>query len=122
MDVLVVDDDPDVRIMLGLVLDDDGLTVREACDGLDALVAIEERVPDVIVLDLMMPNLDGFGVLAAMRERGIGAETRVLILSCKVDESDVARGHELGASDYMTKPFDPTTLATRIHELAAAPT
>ena len=122
-EVLLVDDDPDIRGMLAFTLDDYGFTVREAGDGAEAIAALEERAPDLMVLDLMMPNLDGFGVLAAMRDRGLAPQTRVLILSCKVDERDLVRGYELGAHDYVTKPFDPDGLAATLQALlAAAPT
>ena len=113
-EVLLVDDDPDIRAMLAFTLDDYGFTVREAGDGAQAIAALEQRPPDLMVLDLMMPGIDGFGVLAAMRDRGLAAETRVLILSCKVDERDLTRGYELGADEYVTKPFDPDGLAATI--------
>ena len=118
-EVLLVDDDPDIRAMLAFTLDDYGFSVREAGDGAQALAALELRAPDLMVLDLMMPGIDGFGVLAAMRERGLCPDTRVLILSCKVDERDLVRGYELGADDYVTKPFDPDGLATTIAGLIA---
>ncbi len=119
-EVLLVDDDPDIRGMLAFTMDDYGFVVREAGDGNQAIAALEERAPDVMVLDLMMPNTDGFGVLAAMRERNLAPDTKVLILSCKVDERDLTRGYELGADDYVTKPFDPDQLALRVQELAVA--
>src|SRR5688572_8173466 len=96
-EVLLVDDDPDIRAMLAFTLDDYGFTIREAGDGVQALHALAEHAPDVMVLDLMMPNIDGFGVLAEMRDRNLAPTTRVLILSCKVDERDFVRGYELGA-------------------------
>jgi len=119
-EILLVDDDPDIRGMLAFTLDDYGFSVREAGDGAEAIAALEERPPDVMVLDLMMPNVDGFGVLKAMRERGLAPGTRVLILSCKVDERDLVRGYELGAHDYVTKPFDPDGLAATISSLLAS--
>ncbi|MDQ3147154.1 MAG: response regulator transcription factor [Actinomycetota bacterium] len=119
-EVLLVDDDPDIRGMLAFTLDDYGFTVREAEDGAAAIAALEERAPDIIVLDLMMPVLDGFGVLAVMRERGLAPDTRVLILSCKVDEQALVRTSELGANEYVSKPFDPEGLAGKLNTLAAA--
>ena len=120
-EVLLVDDDPDIRAMLAFTLDDYGFTIREAGDGVQALHALAEHAPDVMVLDLMMPNIDGFGVLAEMRDRNLAPTTRVLILSCKVDERDFVRGYELGADEYVTKPFDPDGLARVVEKLAAAP-
>ena len=118
-EVLLVDDDPDIRAMLAFTLDDYGFTIREAGDGVQALHALAEHAPDVMVLDLMMPNIDGFGVLAEMRDRNLAPTTRVLILSCKVDERDFVRGYELGADEYVTKPFDPDGLARVVEKLAA---
>jgi DNA-binding response OmpR family regulator len=118
-EVLLVDDDPDIRAMLAFTLDDYGFSVREAGDGAQAIAALELRAPDLMVLDLMMPGIDGFGVLSAMRERGLAPDTRVLILSCKVDERDLVRGYELGADEYVTKPFDPDGLAATIAGLLA---
>jgi DNA-binding response OmpR family regulator len=116
-EVLLVDDDPDIRGMLAFTFADYGFTVREAGDGAQALAALREHAPDVMVLDLMMPNLDGFGLLAAMRRDNVAPETRVLILSCKVDERDLTRGYELGADDYVTKPFDPDQLAQKVERM-----
>jgi DNA-binding response OmpR family regulator len=119
-EVLLVDDDPDIRGMLAFTLDDYGFTVREAEDGAAAIAALEERAPDIMVLDLMMPVLDGFGVLAVMRERGLAPNTRVLILSAKVDERAMVRTYELGANDYVSKPFDPDGLAGKLRTLVDA--
>lgn len=119
-DVLLVDDDPDIRGMLAFTLMDYGFDVREAGDGMQAIAALEAKAPDVMVLDLMMPVLDGFGVLAAMRERGLAPNTRVLILSCMVDERSLVRTYELGADDYVSKPFDPDGLAGSLRKLIDA--
>ena len=118
-EVLIVDDDADIRGMLALTLEDYGFTVREAADGNLALEALAEKPPECMVLDLMMPNLDGYGVLKAMRAQGIAPRTRVVILTCKVEERDFMRGWELGADDYLTKPFDPERLGRRLQELMA---
>lgn len=119
-EVLLVDDDPDVRAMLAITLEDDGHTVREAGDGLQALAALEEKVPDCVVLDVMMPALDGFGVLREMRRRELATEARVLLLTCKAEEQDFVRGWELGADEYLTKPFDPDLLLKKVEALLTA--
>jgi DNA-binding response OmpR family regulator len=116
-DVLVVDDDADIRMMLRLNLEDAGFVVREAADGYAALAALEEHAPDLMVLDLMMPRLDGYGVLKSIRQRDLAPRTKVMILTCKVEERDYARGWELGADEYMTKPFAPDHLAKALDEL-----
>ena len=118
-DVLVVDDDPDIRAMLVFALEDSGFFVRQAGDGAAALAAMEERAPDCIVLDLMMPNVDGFGVLRGRRQKGLAPEARVLILTCKTAERDYVRGWEMGADEYVTKPFDPDRLIAKVRELLA---
>ena len=116
-EVLVVDDDGDIRTMLRITLEDAGFVVREAGDGYAALAALEEHAPDCMVLDLMMPKLDGFGVLKSIRQRDLAPRTKVMILTCKVEERDFARGWELGADEYMTKPFEPERLARKLDEL-----
>jgi two-component system OmpR family response regulator len=120
-EVLVVDDDPDIRGMLAFTLMDSGFEVRQAADGDAALVALAERAPDCLVLDLMMPGTDGFGVLRAKRQQGLAPDTRVLILTCRTGERDYVRGWELGADEYVSKPFDPERLVLRIAELLAVP-
>ena len=119
-EVLVVDDDPDIRLLVTFALEDSGFVVRQAADGNQALAALEERPPDAMVLDVMMPNVDGFGVLRGMRQRGLAQDTRVLILTCKTEERDHLRGWELGAHEYLTKPFDPEELVSCLQALIAA--
>ena len=116
-EVLVVDDDADIRTMLRITLESAGFIVREAADGYAALAALEDHAPDCMVLDLMMPKLDGWGVLKSVRQRDLAARTKVMILSCKVEERDFVRGWELGADEYMTKPFEPDRLANKLDEL-----
>ena len=116
-EVLIVDDDPDIRMMLRFALEDVGFDVRLATDGVEALAALRERAPECMVLDLMMPNLDGFGLLRMMRETGLADATRTVILTCKVDDADVVTGLELGAHEYLSKPFDPDRLAGTLRRL-----
>ena len=121
MELLIVDDDHNIRDMLGLVLEDAGHTVRVARDGLEAMVALEESAPHAMVLDLMMPGLDGHGVLRTMRERDLAAETRVLVLTCKLHAGEFIEAWQLGADEYVTKPVDPFQLVERLHGLLAIP-
>lgn len=116
-EVLIVDDDPDIRGILAFTLEDAGYMVREAGDGAEALLAMEKKAPDCLVLDLMMPGVDGFGVLRSKRQLGIAPDARVLILTCKTAERDYVRGWELGADEYLTKPFDPDELIDKVKEL-----
>lgn len=121
-EVLLVDDDADIRSMLVYILEEHGFDLREAADGREALVALEDRPPHVMVLDVMMPHLDGFGVLAERAARGLAPHTKVIVLSAKADERSVLRGFELQADEYLAKPFDPDRLVDLVTRLAAAAT
>lgn len=116
-DVLIVDDDADIRAILSFTLEDAGYDVREAADGAQAVVAMQHRAPDCLVLDVMMPGVDGFGVLRSRRRLALAPKTRVLMLTAKTAEKDFARGWELGADEYITKPFDPEDLLETVRAL-----
>jgi two-component system response regulator MprA len=119
MSVLVVDDDPLIAGMLRLVLEGEGYEVREASDGREALVSVESDRPDVIVLDMMMPNVNGYGVLEALRDNGWSDATRVVMLTCCSQEEDVRKSLQLGADDYLTKPVDVDYLLGVVQDLLA---
>ena len=121
MELLIVDDDHNIREMLGLVLEDGGHTVRVASDGLEAVAMLEESAPHCMVLDLMMPGLDGHGVLRTMRQRDLAAETRVLVLTCKLHAGEFIEAWQLGADEYVTKPVDPFALVEKLTALLAIP-
>jgi DNA-binding response OmpR family regulator len=121
-EVLIVDDDPDVRGMLAFLLNDEGFAVREAKDGADALDELAKRSPDCMVLDLMMPELDGFKVLEAMRTQDLAASTRVIVFSCKDEERTFVRVWELGADEFLTKPVDPDVISQKVIALLEAGT
>ncbi|MEY2453764.1 MAG: two-component system, OmpR family, phosphate regulon response regulator PhoB [Acidimicrobiaceae bacterium] len=120
--VLVVDDDASVRAMLGYLLHDEGYNVREAADGAEAIGELAVDAPDCMVLDLMMPKVDGVEVLRARRDRGFAPDTRVLVLTAKTDTKDAVWCWELGADEYMSKPVDPEKLAREIRQLLARST
>jgi len=117
--VLVVDDDASVRGMLGYLLHDEGYDVREAADGVEAIDELVARAPDCMVLDLMMPNVDGVGVLRARKARGFAPDTRVLVLTAKTDTKDAVWCWELGADEYLNKPVDPDKFAREVRQLLA---
>ncbi|MDQ1437855.1 MAG: hypothetical protein QOK43_1484 [Acidimicrobiaceae bacterium] len=124
MSVLVVDDDPLIAGMLRLVLEGEGYEVYEASDGRAALETVRDTAPDVMVLDMMMPHVDGYGVLAALRDdasgdAALGRGTRVVMLTCCSQEEDVRRCLELGADDYLTKPVDVDFLLRTVQDLLA---
>lgn len=110
--VLVVDDDPTVREVVAGYLSRAGLTVDEAADGMDALARARHTPPDLVVLDLMLPGLDGLEVLRRLRaERG---NLPVVLLTARGEESDRVLGLEVGADDYVTKPFGVDELLARL--------
>jgi two-component system response regulator MprA len=119
MSVLVVDDDPLIAGMLRLVLEGEGYEVREASDGRAALASVQADAPDVMVLDMMMPHVDGYGVLTALHDGSLGDSTRVVMLTCCSQEEDVARCLEMGADDYLTKPVDVDFLLRTVQDLLA---
>ncbi|NOZ05172.1 MAG: response regulator transcription factor [Chloroflexi bacterium] len=109
--ILVVDDEPRMVRFIRLNLEADGYWVSEASDGLEALQRVREHLPDLVVLDVAMPGLDGFETLAEIRKV---SEVPVIMLTVRGEEGDRIRGLELGADDYVTKPFSPRELASRI--------
>ena len=116
-EVLIVDDDVDIRAILAFTLEDAGFEVREAADGHQAIAALQLRAPDCLVLDVMMPGFDGFGVLRARRQSGLAPDARVVMLTARTAERDFVRGWELGADEYLTKPFDPDELVVTVRRL-----
>ncbi len=109
--ILVVDDDPRLRQLVRDYLHAEGFRVLTASDGQEALFVARHEKPDLIVLDLMMPVLDGYEFMRAHQRE---AETPIIVLTAKVEESDKVLGLELGADDYVTKPFSPRELTARI--------
>ncbi len=109
--VLVVDDEPRIRRFVRMNLELEGYEVFEADNGLAALEKVREYMPDLVLMDVMMPNLDGFETLARIREF---SAVPVIMLTVKGDEEDLTHGLDLGADDYITKPFSPRVLSSRI--------
>jgi DNA-binding response OmpR family regulator len=116
-DVLLVDDDEIVRGLLVWLFEDAGYEVRQAADGREALAALGRQAPDCMVLDLMMPEVDGFEVLRRRQERQLAQETRVIILTAKDSPSDQVLCWEHGADEYLTKPFDGDRLIKLVGDL-----
>ncbi len=109
--ILVVDDEPRMTKFVRMNLELEGYRVSEASDGLEALNKARDELPDLIILDVNMPELDGFETLKLLRQTG---NTPVIMLTVKADEDDRIKGLELGADDYVTKPFSPRELASRV--------
>jgi two-component system, OmpR family, phosphate regulon response regulator PhoB len=112
--VLVVDDDPDVCDLVTYKLEQSGFDVRRASDGDAALREVAGKVPDLVLLDIMMPGISGLEVLQRWRADAATAAMPVILLTAKAQENDVERGFELGADDYVVKPFSPRELVRRV--------
>ncbi|MGI8776454.1 MAG: response regulator transcription factor [Acidimicrobiales bacterium] len=115
MRILVVDDEPALQASLGRILRQAGYDVDAAVDGRQALAAMGESAPDAVVLDVMMPGLDGLEV--TRRLRGMGDRTPVLLLTARQEVSDRVAGLDAGADDYLTKPFAVEELLARLRAL-----
>lgn len=112
--ILVVDDDAEIQQLLGYVLRREGHQVVEAPTGEEALRIIQRTAPDLVILDLMLPGIDGFTVCERLR---LARSMPVLMLTGRATETDKVRGLDMGADDYLTKPFSPTELLARVRAL-----
>jgi two-component system, OmpR family, alkaline phosphatase synthesis response regulator PhoP len=112
--VLVVDDERDILELVKYNLDKEGYQVTVVTTGEDALLATRSRMPDIIVLDLMLPGVDGLEVCRRLKADPKTRGIPIVMLTAKGDEADVVAGLELGAADYVTKPFSPRVLTARI--------
>ncbi len=112
--VLLVDDEDPLRKVLRDLLERDGYVVSEAADGVEALDQVDRVAPDIIVLDLNLPGLDGYGVLSHLRSRTATADVPVVVLTAKGDEDNEVRVFEMGADDFLSKPFRAKALSARL--------
>lgn len=110
--ILVADDEAEIRDVLRLYLEKDGYEVAEAADGIEALEICKREKPDLIILDIMMPGIDGYRVLRNVRE---SSNIPVIVLSAKNSDSDKILGLDLGADDYIVKPFVPLEAVARVN-------
>ncbi len=117
--ILVVDDDPLVTGLVKINLELGGFEVEEAWGGEEALQIIEERVPDLVLLDVMMPELDGWDLLRMLRSNPTTKDLPVVLLTAKVQERDVAKGWQMGADGYISKPFNPLEMVDRLKAVLA---
>ena len=109
--ILVVDDDPPSVKMISFLLREEGYDVITATNGAEALRLVDERAPDLIILDIMMPHIDGLEVCRRIRER---SDVPIIFLSAKGETADRVQGLDMGADDYLAKPFEPAELLARV--------
>ena len=112
--ILTVEDDERIRTSVRLALEDEGWTVEEAASGEDALKAFTREAADVVLIDIMLPGIDGFDVCRAIRRV---SDVPIVMVTARADTHDVVAGLEAGADDYLTKPFAPKELSARIRAL-----
>ncbi|HEX3053131.1 MAG TPA: response regulator transcription factor [Aggregatilineaceae bacterium] len=112
--VLIVDDDPHIRELAGVFLRNEGFDVCEAADGVEALIQVENTKVDMVILDIMMPNMDGWELCRQLRRY---YDFPLLMLTAKGETNDKIQGFELGTDDYLVKPFDPLELVMRVKAL-----
>ncbi len=115
--ILVVDDEPDITALVAYHLAKAGYRVSTAANGPDALKSAREERPDIVILDIMLPGVSGYDVLAELRRREETRDVGVILLTARREEPDRIRGLSLGADDYLTKPFSPAELALRVSAL-----
>jgi DNA-binding response OmpR family regulator len=115
--VLVVEDDHVIRELLVVNLEMEGHEAVTAVDGKEALDVVARRRPDVVLLDMMLPGVDGWEVTGRLRSDASTAEVPVIALSARAMQADIARGHQAGVDHYVTKPFDPIALMDLVAEV-----
>jgi DNA-binding response OmpR family regulator len=115
--ILVVEDDPDIAQLVARYLDKAGFVSERAASGREALRVIAARPPDLMVLDLMLPQVDGLEVCRLVRTTAATAEMPIIMLTARAEESERIVGLELGADDYLAKPFSPNELVARVRAL-----
>jgi len=117
--ILVVDDEPDVAQLLSLILKADGYNVLVAGDGQEALEKARKGSPDLILLDVMLPKMDGYRVARMLKFDENFRHIPIIMLTAKIQEKDKKTGLEMGADDYMTKPFEVPMLQQKVREILA---
>ena len=118
--VLIIDDEAPIRLLCRVNLEAEGMEVVEAPDGPTGLEVVASERPDAILLDVMMPGLDGWSVAERLLEKEDTREIPIVFLTARADLRDRARGMDLGGLDYITKPFNPVDLASLIDEVVSA--
>jgi two-component system alkaline phosphatase synthesis response regulator PhoP len=115
--VLIVEDEQNILLSLEFLLGKEGYLVNTACDGAAALRALQEQAPDLVLLDVMLPLIDGFELCRLIRENPALRGTRIMLLTARGREAEIARGLALGADSYLTKPFSTRDLMGKVRSL-----
>ncbi len=115
--ILIVDDDPNILLSVEFLLVKNGFNVLVARNGMEAMEIIEDTVPDIVLSDIMMPDVDGYVICEYIKKNERTKSAKVIFLSAKSREVDVNFGYEMGADLYMVKPFSTRTLLEKINEL-----
>ncbi len=115
--ILIVDDEPNIVLSLEFLMKQQGFEVRSAYDGEQALQAISESPPDLVLLDINMPKLNGYEVCAAVRDKPDWTNVRILILTAKGRDVEREKGLAMGADEYVTKPFSTREVVEKVHAL-----
>jgi len=115
--ILVVDDDPYILLSLEFLMKKNGFDVMVARNGTEALEIVEKQVPDIVLLDIMMPDVDGYAICKHIKSSKKLKEAKVVFMSAKSKETDIQKGYDLGASLYVTKPFSTRQLLKQVQEL-----
>jgi DNA-binding response OmpR family regulator len=116
--ILVVDDDPYILMSLEFLMKKEGYAVKVARNGTEALQIINESIPEIVLLDIMMPDVDGYAICKHIKSQKKLKDIKVIFLSAKTSESDIQKGYDLGASLYISKPFSTRTLMKQIQQLS----
>lgn len=115
--ILVVDDDPYILMSLEFLMKKNGFEVMVARNGTEALDIVEKQVPDIVLLDIMMPDVDGYAICKHIKSSKKLKEAKIVFMSAKSKETDIRKGYDLGASLYVTKPFSTRQLLKQVQEL-----
>lgn len=115
--ILIVDDEPNILLSLDFLIRKAGHEVYIARNGTEALALIEDKIPEVIILDIMMPDVDGYQICMKVKQNKKTAHIKVIFLSAKTKESEIQYGLDLGSDAYMTKPFSTRALMQKVDEL-----
>ena len=115
--ILIVDDEPNIVISLEFLMKKEGFDVRVARNGTEALEIINRDLPSLVLLDIMMPDVDGYAICSQVKKSDKLKHIKIVFLSAKSKESDIQKGYDMGASLYVTKPFSTRDLMKKVKEL-----